>query len=63
MKTIITIAALALFAGSANASCSVNWVNGDCGTPTSDASHHEAVYDSGNKAPKPDCPKKDGADS
>ena len=36
MKTFLTIAALTLFAGTANASCITNWVGGACGTPSAD---------------------------
>lgn len=65
MKKIILTAATALLlaSGAANASCVTNWIGGACGTPSADASHHANVHDSGNKAPEPDCPKKDGETS
>jgi len=55
--TFAAIAALALISGSAMAAspgCTVNWVNGDCGKATSDASHQKPRFI--DRTPeKPDC--------
>jgi len=57
--TFAAITALALISGSAMAdatNCSVNWLNGACGTPTSDAGAHKGAEVQSELREKP-CPE------
>lgn len=62
--TFAALAALALISGSAmadDATCNTNWVNGACGTPTSDGGAHKKAEVQSKLREKP-CPEHQGKD-